>query len=391
MASPYSSLPQNAFWRSAIADRNPFDIDELWAPRFMIARTDPLVTFGSCFAQHLSNAMQRNGFNWHNGEPAPRSVTPDVARRYNYGVFSARTGNIYTTTLLLQWTRWAIDPGTIPDIVWERDGRFFDPFRPNVEPDGFADADELRRSRLATARAFLDCIASARCFVFTLGLTESWHDVGGWEYPMCPGTVAGTFDAERHEFRNLDVATVIGSLRDAMTLMRGLNPELKFLFTVSPVPLTATNSGQHVLVATTYSKSVLRAAVGAICAEDQRADYFPSYEIISGAPFRAMFFEPNMRGVNQRGVDLVMSHVFRGLGHEQGEDTEDLERRIRRDERKRAKKERLRREATAVGGAEPAPPDGGKGRGPSTGRSKSRSATKADLVCEEEILDAFGT
>ena len=39
-------------------------------------------------------------------------------------------------------------------------------------------------------------------------------------------------------------------------------PKLRILLTVSPVPLTATAGDDHVLLATTYSKSVLRAGRG---------------------------------------------------------------------------------------------------------------------------------
>ncbi len=58
---------------------------------------------------------------------------------------------------------------------------------------------------------------------------------------------------------------------------------------------------------------MLRAVAGDAAAGDEATDYFPSYEIITGAPTRSAFFEPNMRSVAQAGVDLVMSHFFRGL------------------------------------------------------------------------------
>lgn len=38
--------------------------------------------------------------------------------------------------------------------------------------------------------------------------------------------------------------------------------------------------------------------------------YFPSYELISSHPARGMFFNPDLRTVNERGVDFVMSHFF---------------------------------------------------------------------------------
>jgi hypothetical protein len=85
------------------------------------------------------------------------------------------------------------------------------------------------------------------------------------------------------------------------------------VLTVSPVPLTATATGRHALVATTHSKSVLRAAAGQLADERDDVDYFPSYEIISGFPYRAAFYEPNLRTVTPDGVAFVMRHFFQAL------------------------------------------------------------------------------
>ena len=127
---------------------------------------------------------------------------------------------------------------------------------------------------------------------------------------MCPGTVAGEFDASQHRFVNQDYGFIREALVETVHMMRLLNPSLRFLFTVSPVPLTATMSGRHVLVATMESKSILRAVAGSVARELEFADYFPSYEIINATPFRGTFFEANQRNVNHAGVAHVMSQFF---------------------------------------------------------------------------------
>jgi hypothetical protein len=80
---------------------------------------------------------------------------------------------------------------------------------------------------------------------------------------------------------------------------------------VSPVPLTATASGDHVLVATTQSKATLRAIAGDLASWEKVITYFPSYELIASHPMRGTFFNPDMRTVSDAGVDFVMSHFFR--------------------------------------------------------------------------------
>jgi len=98
---PYARLPPKAFWRTAVATGAPLSLDGLWTPKFDISATDRIITAGSCFAQHISRALQAAGYAWFNAEPGPVDL-PDPAR-FNYGVFSFRTGNIYTAALLRQW------------------------------------------------------------------------------------------------------------------------------------------------------------------------------------------------------------------------------------------------------------------------------------------------
>ena len=321
---PYSDLPDTAFWKSAVAQKAMLDIGPVWRPKFTLRAHHRIVTFGSCFAQHIGRALEARGFNWLRTETAPKGLSDANRKRFNFGIFSARTGNIYTTSLLRQWTEWALELTPVPDEVWEKEGRFYDPFRPAIEPNGFASPDEVRVSRARTIEAFRTAIASARYFVFTLGLTESWHNTAlGHEYPMCPGTVAGTFDASVHAFENQDFATIYRNLSLTADLMRTINPRLRFILTVSPVPLTATASDEHVLVATTGSKATLRTVAGEIARRRKVFDYFPSYEIITAPPFKGGFFEPNQRDVTPDGVAFVMDSFFRCLNGAQGETVQE--------------------------------------------------------------------
>jgi len=99
-------------------------------------------------------------------------------------------------------------------------------------------------------------------------------------------------------------------LKEYWRLLKSINPKAKMLLTVSPVPLNATASDDHVLVASTRSKSVLRSVAGDIAEDESDVFYFPSYEVISSHPGRGMFFEPDLRNVNDAGVKLVMKHFF---------------------------------------------------------------------------------
>ncbi|MEV7320214.1 GSCFA domain-containing protein [Streptomyces sp. NPDC093970] len=318
--NPYQSLPPRSFWRTAVAEPEPTDIDDLWTPAFSLGQDDPVLTAGSCFARHIGRALLDAGMNWRDAEPAPPGLTEAERTARHYGVFSFRTGNIYTAAALRQWLSWAYGETTPPDETWTEDGRFFDPYRPAVEPTGQESAEAVLAAREATFAAMRGALAEARCLIFTLGLTEAWENrADGTVYPVCPGTVRGTFDTGAHAFRNFTFGEVYRDLSAAVELARTANPGLRVLLTVSPVPLTATATGGHALTATTYSKSVLRAVAGQLAEEHDHVDYFPAYEIITGFPFKAAFFEPNLRSVTPEGVAFVMRRFFGALARRPAE------------------------------------------------------------------------
>lgn len=312
---PYASLSARSFWRTAVAEPDPADITGLWTPKFTLGQDDPVLTAGSCFARHLGPALLEEGMYWQDAEPAPPGLTAAERRERHYGQFSFRTGNIYTAAALLQWLSWAFGETEPPEEVWSEAGSHHDPFRPSVEPAGFASPGAVAAARQVTLAAIRDAVSSASCLIFTLGLTEAWRDrATGAVHQVCPGTVHGTFDPARHVFHNFTAAEVHRDLSAAVALARRANPGLRVLLTVSPVPLTATATGGHALPATTYSKSVLRAAAGQLAVELDHVDYFPSYEIVTGLPFGRRFFEPNLRTVTPQGVAFVMRHFFEALG-----------------------------------------------------------------------------
>ncbi len=311
MDHPYSALPERAFWKSAVADRSALELRDLYAPRFEITPQTRIAAAGSCFAQHLGRQFKARGYRFLDLEPGPDFASKGLLHRFGFDLYSLRHGNIYTARQLVQLFDRAGGRFTPEVTLWEEAGRAFDPFRPAIEPDGFASAEEGRADIAWHLARAAELLRQTDLFVFTFGLTEGWIDArDGAALPTCPGTVAGTFDADRHEFRNWRFSEVLEDTCRFVDMALAENPAMKFLFTVSPVPLTATASGGHVLPATVYSKSVLRAVCGEMCALYPQVAYFPSYELVAGHPMRGMFFQPNLRGVSEAGVAHVMEHFF---------------------------------------------------------------------------------
>ncbi|WP_095588763.1 GSCFA domain-containing protein [Actibacterium ureilyticum] len=319
-SSPYEGLEPGAFWRTGVSEVRRFPPAGLYQARFAIPRDLPVLTAGSCFAQHVGRALVRNGFNVIDTEPLPDRIANRyvaLSQKFGYGLYSARYGNIYTMRQFLQLLRESQGVFEPAEPVWERDGRFFDAMRPSVEPAGLASPELVKTARTAHLAAIREALSQAGLIVFTLGLTEAWqHIESGTVYPTAPGTIAGEMDDTIFGFVNFRAAEIREDFLALRDLVRAVNPDMRFLLTVSPVPLTATASGQHVLPATIYSKSVLRAVAGELYEDFEDVDYFPSYEIIAAHPSEGSFFEENMRTVSARGVRRVMRAFLAAHGGE---------------------------------------------------------------------------
>ena len=266
---------------------------------FTITDRDLVATMGSCFAQHLSRFLHRVGLEFFVPEYG------DAAK--GYGVFSARYGNLYTVRQAVQLFDRAYGTWQPLDTAWRRGEMYVDPFRPQVEPDGFASEADLDADRLKHLAAVRRVFEESSVLVFTLGLTEGWLDRrDGAVFPIVPGAAGGAFDSSRHEFVNFTATEVTEDLLAFIDRVRGVNPGVRFLLTVSPVPLIATYTDAHVLAATVYSKSVLRVASAEAQRVRQGVVYFPSYEVITSQAAGNSYFEDDLRSVSDRGVAHVM-------------------------------------------------------------------------------------
>lgn len=363
-ASPYSDLPSNRFWRSGVAEEHPLSVNDLYRKKFEIDRTTRVVTAGSCFAQHIGRRLKDRGFKVLDYEPAPPGIRPETAQRFGFDIYSARYGNIYLVRQLVQLAREAVGQWKPTDAIWSKDGRYFDALRPNVEPEGLDSIEEAAAHRAQHLTAVRRLLGDGDLLVFTLGLTEGWvHRESGTVYPTAPGTIAGSYDPSIHVFKNFTFSEILEDFLEFRALVRSVNPAARFLLTVSPVPLTATASGDHVLVATTYSKAVLRAVAGELSSQLDDVDYFPSFEIISSPWSRGFFYESNLRSVSPTGVDAVMRIFFAEHDPEGAAavTASPVDETLRRREARIQQRRAMRREA------------------------KSRD----EVVCEEAMLEAF--
>jgi hypothetical protein len=314
---PYSDLPDSSRWDRTMAGRPLVEINPHTSSPLKITPATRVGSGGSCFAQNITTALRNRGYNYFVTEAAPPFLSSDDAIKNNYGIFSARYGNLYTPLQWLQLIQRSVGSFTPNDQFWsDGKGRFFDLLRPRIKPQGFSSQLEMEADVRQHLRAVRSLFEQVDVFVFTLGLTEGWQStVDGAIYPTCPGCgSAGDFDPTKYVFRNFSAAETTNHLSQVIKLLISLNPAINVILTVSPVPLIATMEQRHVLQATTYSKSVLRVAAEQVVIAFENVHYFASFEIITGTGNTQVYFADDRRSVTQDGIEHVMKCFFELYG-----------------------------------------------------------------------------
>jgi len=306
--NPYTVQSEIAFWSKSVTIKfNPLKlIDE---ELLLLKPGDQVASAGSCFASNMVPYIEAAGIEYIRTEEIPK-IFYDQGQNLGYANFSAGYGNIYTSRQLKQLYQRTIGDFIPVEDRWFEDAGIIDPFRPGLKfpAESNAEFDFITNSHLTlTKKAF----ELADVFVFTLGLTEGWvSNLDGTTYPSCPGTIAGQFDDEKYSFHNFSVQEIVEDISWFIENLRNNNPKIRFLLSVSPVPLVATATKNHVLPASIYSKSVLRVAAEEICRNFENVSYFPAYEIITGPQAPKEYFEVDRRNVSQIGVEMVMSALL---------------------------------------------------------------------------------
>ena len=153
-------------------------------------------------------------------------------------------------------------------------------------------------------------IHNANSYIITLGLIECWRNklTGNYAWGISAGRKSSL--AEHLEFHLASYNDNRANLRRVCELVKNAYPEKPIIFSVSPVPLVKTYTGQDIIVANTESKCLLRATVGQIRREFSNVIYWPSYEIAT----RQDIYCADGRHVSREGVQFILDNFFRTHG-----------------------------------------------------------------------------
>jgi hypothetical protein len=298
LTTPYTEGKKTSFWRTGVR------CVQLGEERFhrlhsieINKEKTKISSAGSCFAQHVGKWLLDRGYSFCQSS------------LYDDQIASFAFGNIYTPRSLIQWIEMnnSINQNKLEHSIYFDGHKYFDLLRPSFNPLGFNSAKKLEVARIVAVTEMISILKKTDLFIFTLGLTEAWKNKNGLIYPSCPGVVSGVFDEKLHSFHNFTHSEIMSDMEEMLTAIRQIKSNIKFVLTVSPVPLTATATENHILVANSYSKSVLRSVAGELSEKLIDVEYFPSFEIIT-VPSDDFRFKDNLRSVSSRGVAYVMSH-----------------------------------------------------------------------------------
>lgn len=245
-------------------------------PTFSIGRDDLVFTIGSCFARNVEQHLIAAGFNV--------AVSRFEKMCQDEGVqVKSNTLNKFVAQSIVNELRWALEPGAefpVGSIVEVKGDRYLDmQLAPGLLPTKFQTALATRRA----VSSYMRLVKDARVVIVTLGLAEAWYDttLGLYTNTMpLPATAARYPD--RFEHHVLEYNQLVSALREMLSLLEQYgHPDFRMLLTVSPVALGSTFTQHDALVANCYSKSVQRAAAEAICRENPRVDYLPTFESVT--------------------------------------------------------------------------------------------------------------
>jgi hypothetical protein len=260
----------------------------------LIDRSRAVASMGSCFAREIKEQLVRRGFRYVQTEH----------NRWS-GHASCSWERVYSVANACQILDYSIAGNVAPERFYAHGSKLFDLWRNKVAYDTREEAEADVARHVEASRTALE---RAELFILTLGQNEVWKNRGaGWFYATRPpGPLADSGEAV---LTRLSVEENVRYLERFHRSLLALNPGVRLLVTLSPVPSLATFYDENVVQRSVWNKSILRAAIGGFLeSSPESVEYFPSYEIVQcwrGNPFLA-----DNRHVKPEVVDAIMESFF---------------------------------------------------------------------------------
>lgn len=275
------------------------------APKFQFDADTSFFTIGSCFVQHIAKSLtDRNYEILTNRLIIDTSHFPDPQYHYENDCALIK----FTPLSMLNEIQVNVEGRDLPDngLIDLQNGTYWNPQLHKIKPTTLERHAEVQRR----VRETVASIVEADVVFITLGLTETWIDtklgIALNENPLVIRELRRGDFKDRFEFKNVGYDESLETMEELLaTVRKRSQKDVKFIVTVSPIPLVRTFTGMDVIPANTYSKSVLRVVAQTLADKYDWVDYFPSFEIVTNSP-RELAWRHNQRHVQDEMIDYVM-------------------------------------------------------------------------------------
>lgn len=202
---------------------------------FILSEQSKIITLGSCFAENIARILSKKGFTANNitlGE-----------------VINSTYANLFYLRRVV-----GADLCKVGEVIAERLGR--DP----IEDQALFTEADISIITLGVAPCFFEM--NTDNFVMFREREFTFHQLG-----------------EKYKWRNTSVAENVDNLKEIIAIIKKLNPKIRIVLTVSPIPLVCTFDYDSAIVADCVSKATLRAAVDETIRDIPGSVlYWPSFE-----------------------------------------------------------------------------------------------------------------
>ncbi|NLO70305.1 MAG: GSCFA domain-containing protein [Porphyromonadaceae bacterium] len=242
---------------------------------FEISHSDRILTLGSCFAENIGVKLQ-NAYFLSFINPFGVLYNPiSVAK----GIRTLLSDKEFTASDLIQ------------------SGSLWSSFSHSSLFSATSAEESLQKinSRLIAARNFL---SATNVLMITFG--TAWI----FEYIKTGNIVANCHKIAANQFnrRRLSVEEIVSEFSEIIELLNKKNPNLKIIFTVSPI--RHWKDGAH---ENTVSKSTLHLAVDQLEKKYNSVNYFPAFEIMIDELRDYRFYDSDMLHPSKQAVDYIWS------------------------------------------------------------------------------------
>ena len=261
----------------------------------IVDKSTNITTLGSCFAQRLRDWLISNNYNYVDG----------------------KWDRVYSPRTIKQTIQMAFEPQSlnIVEPIWDFGGDWGDPYikestgRPLKLPNNLEKAKEKQNSYY---NHFKKVLSNCEVLIITYGQTEVWSHKDSPETAFYAAPFVGIKDGEKnHICKDLSINEIKNETKEIIGLMKKYNPNIKIIFSISPIPLVASISNNYsAYIAANHAKTKLHSSVLELIPEYDNVFYMPSFEWVNAHPYTS--FEQDGRHVPQSFANSIME-MFKKL------------------------------------------------------------------------------